>query len=102
MGDICGSAEFLWTCQAIGLDGPDFDYDGNEASTNIDRTGVQWLKVKIDSSGTLDTSSIDFDRIRDDASNEPHWNYFPSLAVNEDEGMISREAFGVRPTRPVK
>ncbi len=44
---------FLWTCQGIGLKGTNGTYVGNQFATNVDRTGAQWLRARLDESGGL-------------------------------------------------
>lgn len=72
----------LWTCQAIGLSGTNGVYVGNETGTNVDRTGVQWLELSVDTTnGTLGYNS--HGRIYDQSSpTGAIYYYFPSLALN--------------------
>lgn len=79
---------FLWTCQAIGMSGTNGIYAGDETGTNVDRTGAQWLKLRVDpTGGTLSYSA--HGRIYD-KSGTPNvfYYYFPSLAVNCAGDMV--------------
>lgn len=80
---------FLWTCQTIGLTGTNGVYVGNETGTNVDRTGVQWLRFRVDTTnGTLSYNS--HGRIYDQSSTtNAFYYYFPSLAVNCAGDMVS-------------
>jgi len=72
---------FLWTCQAIGLSGTNGIYVGNETGTNVDRSGVQWLRLRVDAAGgTLNYNT--HGRVYDRAVTNGHYYYFPSLMVN--------------------
>lgn len=80
---------FLWTCQAIGLSGTNGAYAGNETGTNVDRTGVQWLKLRVNATnGTLSYDSNG--RVYDKSSTTNAFYYhFPSLAVNCAGDMVT-------------
>jgi hypothetical protein len=71
---------FLYTCQHVGLNGTNGLYVGNELGTNVDRTGVQWLKLRVEPGGTL--SYYQHGRIYDAAPTSATYYYFPSVAVN--------------------
>ena len=60
---------------------------GNQTGTNVDRSGVQWLRFKIESAGmlTYDTHGRVFDRARSNAL----YYYFPSLMVNCAGDMVT-------------
>jgi hypothetical protein len=61
---------FLWTCQAIGFSGTNGVYVGNQFGTNVDRTGVQWLKLGVDAAnGSLSYSA--HGRVYDPKPNNP-------------------------------
>jgi hypothetical protein len=77
----------LWTCQAIGLDGTNGVYLGNETGTNVDRAGVQWLRLGVDAqNGTLSYST--HGRVYDRAVTNALYYYFPSLMVNCAGDMV--------------
>jgi hypothetical protein len=77
---------FLWTCQAIGFGGTNGPYVGDHFGTNVDRTGVQWLKFAVDaSSGSLSYSA--HGRVYDQQESNPLY-YFPSLMVNCAGDMV--------------
>ena len=79
---------YLWTCQAIGLSGTNGVYIGDDSAAAVDRSGVQWLKIKADfSSGAL--SYIAHGRIWDPAASDPYWYYFPSMMVNCAGDMVA-------------
>jgi hypothetical protein len=82
--------DFIWTCQTVGLEGTSGTYDGDETGSGVDRTGVQWFKLKVTSGGSLDSSSIVTDRVFDarSAASDPYWYYYPSLAANPDGDML--------------
>jgi hypothetical protein len=71
---------FLYTCQHIGLSETNGTYVGNESGTNVTRSGVQWLKFRLEPSGT--PSYYKHDRIYDSAVTNVLYYYFPSIAVN--------------------
>jgi len=79
---------YLWTCQPIGLSGTNGTYTGNETGTNVDRTGAQWLRFRVDTTnGTLSYDS--HGRIYDQSSTtNAFYYYFPSLAVNCAGDMV--------------
>jgi hypothetical protein len=61
---------FLGTCQAIGFSGTNGVYNGNQFGTNVDRTGVQWLKLGVDAAnGSLSYSA--HGRVYDPKPNNP-------------------------------
>jgi hypothetical protein len=71
----------LWTCQAVGLSGTNGIYAGDQSGTNVDRSGIQWLKLNVDAAAGL-LSYNTHGRIFDRASSNPSYYYFPSLMVN--------------------
>ena len=71
---------FLYTCHHVGLSETNGVYTGNETGTNVTRSGVQWFKFRLDSSGIL--SYYKHDRIYDSAVTNMLYYYFPSIAVN--------------------
>ena len=71
---------FLYTCHHIGLSGTNGTYSGNETGTNVDRSGAQWFKLRLEPSGVL--SYYKHGRIYDAAPTNMLWYYFPSIAVN--------------------
>ncbi len=77
---------FLWTCQAIGLKWTNGTYVGNQFATNVDRTGAQWLRAKLDESGGLSYSA--HGRVYDQRTSNPSFYYFPSLMVNCAGDMV--------------
>src|SRR5207248_3748110 len=54
---------FLWSCHVVGLNGTNGTftntvYADDQSSTNVDRSGVQWTKLRVDAAGgTLSYSS---------------------------------------------
>ena len=79
---------FLWTCQAIGLSGTNGIYVGNETGTNVDRSGVQWLKLRIDAANGL-LSYNAHGRVYDRSPTNADYYYFPSLMVNCTGDMVT-------------
>ena len=79
---------FLWTCQAVGLNGTNGMYVGNETGTNVDRVGAQWLRLCVDTdAGQLVYST--HGRVYDSTSTtNAHYYYFPSLMVNCAGDMV--------------
>lgn len=76
---------YLWTSHHVGLDGTDGTYDGNATGQSVDRSGIQWVRLKLETS-SLPGDTLTYDahgRIYDNANPSPFWYYFPSLAVNE-------------------
>jgi hypothetical protein len=73
---------FLWTCQVVGFTGTNSAYGGNESGTNVDRSGVQWLKLSVDADqGLLNYSA--HGRVFDNkATTNAFWYYVPSVMVN--------------------
>jgi hypothetical protein len=71
---------FLYTCHHVGLSETNGVYTGNETGTNVTRSGVQWFKFRLDSSGIL--SYYKHERIYDSAVTNMLYYYFPSIAVN--------------------
>ncbi len=73
---------FLWTCHHVGLAGTNGTYNAeDQTGTNVDRAGVQWFKLRINSAGeplTCDRHG----RIYDDPPTNAFYYYFPSLMVN--------------------
>jgi hypothetical protein len=78
---------FLWTCQTVGLSGTNGTYTGNESGTNVDRSAIQWLKLKISEDGTS-LSVNDHGRAFDPVQTNAWWYYFRSLAVNCAGDMV--------------
>jgi hypothetical protein len=79
----------LWACQTIGLDGTDGNYGGTETGSTVDRTGIQWWKYGIESSGASLSSAVSgiiFDNAASPAA--PYWFYTGSLAVNTSGDVL--------------
>ena len=83
----------LWTCQAVGLNGTNGVFTnavyGADQSTNVDRTGVQWLKLNVDSTnGLLGYSAHGrvYDRI---STTNVLWYHYPSITVNCAGDMVT-------------
>jgi hypothetical protein len=77
---------FLWTCQTVGLTNNGV-YSGGETGANVDRSGVQWLKLSVDAdAGTLSYNA--HGRVYDPAPTNPFYYYYPSLMVNCAGDMI--------------
>lgn len=74
----------LWTCQPVGLDGADGDYDGDATGNSVDRTGAQWLKLQLGTPVTLTSHG----RIFDSCPSSPYYYYFPSMMVNSRGDML--------------
>ncbi len=75
----------LWTCQHIGLDGTDGDYDGNQGNL---RTGIQILQLAIDPSSEELSYRLK-ERIYDDSAINPYFYYFPSLTLNRNGDLVA-------------
>ena len=78
---------FLYTCHHVGLSGTNGTYTGNETGTNVDRSGVQWLRINTDTNGQF--LSVTNGRIYDRTNAHPYWYYFPSLMVNAAGDMVA-------------
>ncbi len=76
----------LWACQQIGLSGTNGHYPGPGGSTNVDRSGVQWLKISTDTNGEF--LSLTNGRIFDPTNSNPYYYYCPSAAVNQFGDMV--------------
>jgi hypothetical protein len=76
----------LWTCQHVGLDGTDGDYDGGDTGASVDRSAVQWMKLQTHTSNPLAYST--HGRIYSAVASDPYWYYMPSLAVNNAGDMV--------------
>ena len=78
---------FMWVCHTMGLSGTNGTYTGDASGTNVDRSAVQWYKIKVnpDSSGL---TLSEFGRVFDPAPTNGWWYYFPSLAVNCAGDMV--------------
>ena len=79
---------FLWTCQQVGLDGTDGDFNGDHTGSTVDRSAAQWLKLQINASGESLAHNA-HGRMFDDCSANPYYYYFPSLMVNSVGDMIA-------------
>jgi hypothetical protein len=78
---------FLWTCYTIGLSGTNGTYVGDVFGSNVDRSGVQWVRLSVDATnGSLSYKS--HGRIYDTGSASPYWYYYPSLMVNCAGDMV--------------
>lgn len=77
----------LWICQAVGLDGPEGSHGRSGVASSVDRTGVQWLKLQLNSIGTPLTL-LDHGRIFDDCPSDPYYYIFPSMMVNSIGDMV--------------
>jgi hypothetical protein len=66
--------------QRLGPNGGNRVCVANEPGTNVDRIGVQWLKLRVEPGGAL--SYYQHGRIFDPAPTSATYYYFPSLAVN--------------------
>lgn len=78
----------LWTCQHVGLDGTDKDYDGDETGSSVDRSGIQWYQLQVNGSGTPLTY-VTHDRFADTTASSPYYYYMPSLMVNSAGDMVA-------------
>ena len=77
---------YLWTCQHVGLNSADGTYSGDQTGSSVNRSGIQWWKLQLNSTGTpltYSASGIVYDR----ATSNPWWYYMPSLAVNWQNAM---------------
>ena len=73
---------FLRTCQAVGFNGTNDTYARGGSGTNVDRSGIQWLKLSVDAAaGSLSYSA--HGRVFDNtATTNAFYFYFPSIMVN--------------------
>ena len=76
---------YLWTCQHAGLDNANGTYT-NSGST-VNRSGIQWWKFQLNSTGTPPTYSAS-GMVYDSATSNPWWYYMPSLAVNSNNVIL--------------
>lgn len=77
----------LWTCQQVGLDGTDGDYDDVDATgVKVDRSGVQWIRLTLSEAGVQSTAH---GRIYDNSENDPWWYYHPSVMANQAGDMVA-------------
>ena len=79
--------DFLWTCQAVGLKGTNGTYVGGSSYTNVDRSGIQWLRFQVDANGGTLTFTNN-GRIYDPAATNAMYYYVPSLMVNGNGDML--------------
>ncbi len=77
----------LWTCQHVGLSGTNGHYPGHGGSTNVDRSGIQWLRIGTDTNGQFLT--VTNGRIFDATNSNPFYYYCPSLMVNKNGDAIT-------------
>lgn len=78
----------LWTCQTVGLNGTNGQYAGSQFGTNVDRSGIQWLRMMLESSGGSMTLA-NYGRVYDSSAESPHYFYFGSLMVNCSGDMVT-------------
>jgi hypothetical protein len=81
---------YLWTSHHVGLDGTDGIYDGDATGQSVDRSGIQWIRLRV-GTGIVPGDTLSYDshgRIYDDCDLTPRWYSFPSLAVNTVGGVI--------------
>jgi hypothetical protein len=78
---------FVWTCQTIGLSGTNGAYVGNAAGTNVDRSGLQWLKMRVEPDGAA-LAYETHGRVYDSRLENPHYFYFGSLMANCPGDMV--------------
>jgi hypothetical protein len=71
----------LWTCHHVGLTGANGAYSGDETGSSVDRSGIQWLKLRI-ASGNQSLVYDAHGRVFDSAEMNAWWYYFPSVMVN--------------------
>ena len=76
----------LWTCHHVGIDGADQDYDEDEFGDTVDRSAIRWLKIQINSDGTLSCSAVGI--IADTGITDPYWYYMPSIMVNSSGNAL--------------
>ena len=77
------------TCQIIGLNTNTGTYVGNSSGTNVDRSGMQWLKLQISADATT-LALADHGRFYDtNQTANPWWYYFPSIMVNCAGDMVA-------------
>jgi len=77
----------LWLCQHVGLAGTNGNYSGSETGTNVDRSGIQWLKLQLNSSNAPLTH-IAHGRIYGSVASQPYYYFMPSLMVNTNGEMV--------------
>jgi len=80
-------SSLLWICQHVGLAGTNGNYSGSETGTNVDRSGIQWLKLQLNSSNAPLTH-IAHGRIYGSVASQPYYYFMPSLMVNTNGDMV--------------
>ena len=78
---------YLWTCQHVGLDNTSGTYGGDETGSTVNRSGIQWWRLKLNLTGTPLTYASS-GVVYDNAASNPYWYYMPSLAVNWANVML--------------
>ncbi len=78
---------YLWACQHVGLNSANGNYDGDESGSSVDRSGVQWWKLQLNTTGTNLTYSAS-GMVYDNSTTSPWWYYMPSLSVNSSNVML--------------
>jgi hypothetical protein len=78
----------LWVCQHVGLAGTGGTYGGDQTGSSVDRSGVQWLQLQLNSTGAPLTH-IAHGRIYDSGTSYPYYYYMPSLMVNTNGDMVA-------------
>jgi hypothetical protein len=76
----------LASCQHVGLESDGGYCSGNDG-TNMTRSGVQWLKLSVNSSSPY-LSHSSGGRIFDTATSNPYYYYMPSLTVNSSGDVL--------------
>ncbi len=71
----------LWVAHHVGLSGPAGTYTGGPEGTTVDRSAIQWIKLRMDAVG-VPLAYSNHGRIWDPAEADPVWFHFPSVAVN--------------------
>src|SRR5688500_11172070 len=69
------------------MDGADDDYDGDQTGASVDRSGIRWSKLQVESSGNS-LSCAENGIFYDTASSNPYWYYCPSIMVSAAQNQM--------------
>jgi hypothetical protein len=73
------NTQYLWTCHHIWVD----EY-GTNGAPSADRAAVAWYQIRLSPSVSITNAG----RVFDNASTNPRFYYYPSLAVNRNGDMV--------------